>query len=74
MNDPAVIELISRELQNENDLIVWGAARALGALGDASAIGPLKEALTRYDQAMRRNPRMTYVWKAISDALNRLNP
>lgn len=73
MDDPNAVDLITRALQDKDDLIVWGAAEALGAIGDASAIGPLEEALVQYDQARRRSPSMTYVWKAIMDALERLN-
>ena len=73
MNDPDAIALIIRALQDKNDLVVWGAARALGAIGDASAIGPLKEARERYIQVKKLDSRMTYVWMELEKALQRLN-
>jgi len=73
MNDPHAIERITRALEDKNDRIVWGAARALGTIGDTGVLGLLEEALERYDRAMKLNPRMTYVWKAINDTLKQLN-
>ena len=73
MNDPDAIALMIRALQDKNDLVVWGAAKALGAIGDASAIGPLKEALARWYNPMRCMTPTTYVWMEIERALQRLN-
>lgn len=73
INDPHAVDLLTQALKNKNDLIVWGAAKALGAIGDASVIGPLEEALVRwYDPARKLSP-TTYVWMTIKDALKQLN-
>ena len=72
MDDPNAVVLIISALQDKDDLIVWGAAKALGAIGDTSAIGPLEEALAHwYDLAGKLTP-MTYVWMAIKNALEQL--
>jgi len=73
MDDPNAVDLIISALQDKDDLIVWGAAKTLGAIGDISAIGPLEEALAQwYDLARKLTP-MTYVWMAIKNALEQLN-
>ena len=72
MIDPDATDLIIRALQDKDDLIVWGAAKALGAIGDTSAIGPLEEALAQWYDLAKKLPPTTYVWMTIKNALDQL--
>ncbi|MFA7168409.1 MAG: HEAT repeat domain-containing protein, partial [Sphaerochaetaceae bacterium] len=72
MIDPDATDLIIRALQDKGDLIVWGAAKALCAIGDTSAIGPLEEALAQWYDPERRLSPTTYVWMTIKNALDQL--
>jgi len=72
MNDPSAIELMIQALQTRNDWVVWGAARALGIIGNRNAIEPLEETLMRYNHVEKHHSRLTFVRVAIKWALDQL--
>jgi len=49
----ALVERLIRALRDENRYVRWGAAGALGELGDARAVQPLVEALKDEDWNVR---------------------
>ncbi|MHA1262558.1 MAG: HEAT repeat domain-containing protein [Candidatus Freyarchaeota archaeon] len=50
----ALVERLIRALRDENRYVRWGAAGALGELGDARAVQPLVEALKSHAELRRR--------------------
>lgn len=72
MNDPYAVELMIQALKDEDDWVVQGAAQALGAIGDKSAIAPLENAKDRYGEAIKRDLTVTFVYMALQNALEKL--
>lgn len=73
MSDPYAVELMIQALEDSDDWVVHGAARALGAIGDKSAITSLEDAEKRYTKAIQRGEHhVTFVRFEIQKALKEL--
>jgi len=73
MSDPYAVELMIQALEDSDDWVVQGAARALGAIGDKSAIPFLEDAEKRYTKAIQHGEHhVTFVRFEIQKALKEL--
>ena len=72
MTDPSAVKILCRALEDANSDVVWGAAKALGDIGDASAIEALDEALGKYSQMLKNDLGLTYVSNVLKEARSKL--
>jgi len=72
MTDPSVVRILCRALEDANTDVVRGAARALGNIGDASAIEALDRALKNYSDKLEKDRGLTYVFNELEKARSRL--
>jgi HEAT repeat protein len=72
MTDPSAVKILCRALEDANSDVVWGAAKALGNIGDASAIEALDKALRKYSQMLKKDLGLTYVSNVLKEARSKL--